>query len=153
MVFDGYHPEIGANPANDAANTLLKAFDISLNGTLLGEIEYFNYTTWNYHLPYLKETRIQAVPSSSSLMQGVDGPINLYSAVAIKGGDPIALYNSSAVMAEKKVGRGQIIIVGDHTIFRNFVRYEPVFAYPDPGLKRFVENVLATIGGREQNGV
>jgi hypothetical protein len=153
MVFDGYHSEIGADPSNDAANTLLQAFDIAFNGTLLGEIQYFNYTTWNYHLPYMRESKIQATPRNGSLTEGVEGAINLYSAVEIIGGDPIAVYNSSTVMAIKRVGRGQVIVVGDHTIFRNFVRYEPVFSYPDPGFKRFFENVLVSIGGGEENGV
>jgi hypothetical protein len=153
ILFDGYHSEIGADPSNKAANSLLRAFDMGLNGTLLGEIMYFNYTTWNYHLPYLKNTKISAKPLNSSLTQGISGNINLYSAVEVLGGDPVALYNSTAVIASKKVGYGQVIVVGDHTIFRNFVRYEPTFRYPDPGLKRLLENMLITLGGKEQNGI
>jgi len=153
IVFDGYHSEIGADPSNEAANSLLGAFDMSLNGTLLGEIMYFNYTTWDYHLPYMKETKIYAKPLNSSLTQGINGDINLYSAVEILGGDPVALYNSTVVIASKKVGRGQVIVIGDHTIFRNFVRYEPVFRYPDPGFKKLIENILISLGGKEQNGI
>lgn len=153
IVFDGYHSEIGADPSNYAANSLLSAFDMSLNGTLLGEIMYFNYTTWNYHLPYMRDTKLYATPLNSSLTQGISGNINLYSAVEILGGDPVALYNSSVVIASKKVGRGQVIVIGDHTIFRNFVSYEPVFSYPDPGFKRLLENIFISIGGKEQNGI
>lgn len=153
MLFDGYHSEIGADPSNRAANSLLNAFDMSLNGTLLGEIMYFNYTTWNYHLPYMMDTKISAKPLNSSLTQGISEDISLYSAVEILGGDPVALYNSTVVIASKNVGRGKVIVIGDHTIFQNFVRYEPVFSYPDPGFKRLLENILISLGGKEQNGI
>lgn len=153
IVFDGYHFDISANQSSHPVNTLLKDFGMSLNETLLGDMSYFNYTTWGYHLPYMKETRIAARPLKNPLMNNVNGNITMYSAVEVMGGTPIALYNNTPVMAARKIGKGEIVVVGDHTIFRNFVEYEPVFSYPDPNLKKFTENLLTSIGGREENGL
>lgn len=154
IVFDGYHMDVPANLSNGAANALMSSFGMALNSTLLGEISYFNYTTWGYHLPYMKNARISAQPLKDPLMKDIPGNITMYSAVEVMGGTPIALYNNTTpVMAEKSVGQGRIVVVGDHTIFRKFVEYEPVFSYPDPNLKKFVENLFVSIGGREQNGV
>jgi hypothetical protein len=78
----------------------------------------------------------------------------MYSATEVLGGNPIATYgNSTPVMAVKKIGQGEVIVVGDHTIFKNFVEYEPVFSYPDPNLKLFLENLFKSMGGREQDGI
>ncbi len=153
IVFDGYHSDISADQSGHPVNTLLNNFGMSLNETLLGDISYFNYTTWGYHLPYMKETRIAVRPLKNPLMDSVNGNITMYSAVEVMGGTPIALYNNTPVVAVKKIGKGQIVVVGDHTIFKNFVQYEPVFSYPDPNLKKFTENLLTSIGGREENGL
>jgi hypothetical protein len=153
IVFDGYHSNMGADPSNRAANSLLNSFGFKLNESLLGEVNYFNYTTWGFHLPYATNTWIQARPLVDPLTKDIDGNISFYSAVEVVGGDPVAIYNSTFVIATKKVGLGRVLVVGDHTIFRNFVRYEPVFSYPDPGLKKFIENLLISLGGREENGV
>ncbi|MDM7913597.1 MAG: hypothetical protein QUS09_10920, partial [Methanotrichaceae archaeon] len=154
VVFDGYHSDTPANTSNNAANSLIKDFGLYLNGSLLGEISYFNYTTWGFNLPYMQQTRIQITPQNDSLMKDIGGNITAYSAVEVLGGTPLALYNGTTpVMAVQEFGKGRIIVVGDHTIFREFVRYEPVFAYPDPNLKKFVENLFVSIGGREENGV
>jgi hypothetical protein len=144
---------MGADPSNRAANSLLNSFGFKLNESLLGEVNYFNYTTWGFHLPYATNTWIQARPLVDPLTKDIDGNISFYSAVEVVGGDPVAIYNSTFVIATKKVGLGRVLVVGDHTIFRNFVRYEPVFSYPDPGLKKFIENLLISLGGREENGV
>ncbi|MFB3763916.1 MAG: hypothetical protein ACE14P_01555 [Methanotrichaceae archaeon] len=153
IVFDGYHSDISSDQSSHPVNTLLNDFGMSMNETLLGEISYFNYTTWGYHLPYMKETRIGVRPLKNPLMNEVGGNITMYSAVEVMGGTPIALYNNTPVMAVKKIGKGQIIVVGDHTIFKNFVQYEPIFSYPDPNLLKFTENLLSSIGGREENGL
>lgn len=153
IVFDGYHSDISADQLSHPANTLLSDFGLSLNENLLGEISYFNYTTWGYHLPYMKETRISTRPLKDSLMKDVDGNITMYSAVEVLGGTPIALYNTTPVMAVKNIGRGRIIVIGDHTIFRKFVEYEPIFSYPDPNLKKFVDNLFVSMEGREENGI
>jgi uncharacterized membrane protein len=163
IVFDGYHSDTPADQSNYwgstedqsnyAANMLLSEFGMSLNKTLLGDISYFNYTTWGYHLPYMKDARIEARPLNDPLMNGVNGNITMYSAAEVIGGTPIALYNTTPVMAVKKIGNGRVVVVGDHTIFQNFVEYEPVFSYPDPNLKKFLENLLVSIGGREENGI
>lgn len=153
-VFDGYHSDTPANTSNEAANSLIKNFGLHLNGTLLGEISYFNYTTWGFNLPYMMQTRIQTVPQDDPLMKNLGGNITMYSAVEVLGGTPLAMYNGTApVIVLKNVGDGRIIVVGDHTIFKEFVRYEPVFSYPDPNLKKFIENMYMSIGGREANGV
>ena len=153
LVCDGYHMETPMNHTNEAANSLLRDFDISLPGELLGETTYFTTTTWNYTPAYWVETEILAKPVDSPLMQDVEGNITLYSAVEVQGGTPIAVYNSTPVIVVKNIGQGQLVVVGDHTILRNFVKYEPVFSFPDPDLKRFIENIFVFIGGREQNGV
>ena len=153
ILFDGYHSDTSAHQLNDAANSLLKKFDIALNNTLLGEISYFNDTTWGYHLPYWKEAKIAVKPLNDQLMNNVDGNITMYSAVEVLGGTPIALYKSMPVISQKRIGRGQIIVVGDHTVFKDFVKYEPTFYYPDPNLKKFIENLFVSMGGKEQNGV
>ncbi len=77
----------------------------------------------------------------------------MYSAVEVIGGTPIAFYNATPVMAQKYVEKGRIIVIGDHTIFRNFVEYEPIFSYPDPNLLQFIKNLFASLGGRVQNGI
>ena len=153
LVCDGYHMETPMNHTNEAANSLLRDFDISLRGELLGEVSYFKNTTWNYTPAYRIETKIEAKPVDSPLMQDVEGNITLYSAVEVQGGTPIAVYNSTPVIVVKNIGQGQLVVVGDHTILRNFVKYEPVFSFPDPELKRFIENIFVFLGGREQNGV
>ena len=153
ILFDGYHSDTSAHQLNDAANSLLKKFDIAVNNTLLGESSYFNDTTWGYHLPYWKEAKIAVKPLNDQLMNNVDGNITMYSAVEVLGGTPIALYKSMPVISQKRIGRGQIIVVGDHTVFKDFVKYEPTFYYPDPNLKKFIENLFVSMGGKEQNGV
>ncbi len=157
IVFDGYHSDTPANTSNSAANSLINGFDLYLNGSLLGEISYFNYTSWGFNLPYMQQTRIPVAPvapENNSLVEGIDGNITMYSAVEVLGGTPLAMYNSTApVIVLQDYGRGRIIVVGDHTIFREFVRYEPVFSYPDPNLKKFVDNLFVSIGGREENGI
>jgi len=154
VVFDGYHSDTPANTSNSAANSLIKNFGLYLNGSLLGEINYFNYTTWGFNLPYLQQTRIQIVPQGGSLMKDIGGNITMYSAVEVLGGTPIALYNNTTpVMALQNLGSGRIIVIGDHTIFKEFVRYEPVFSYPDPNLKKFIDNLFMSMGGREENGI
>jgi hypothetical protein len=154
VVFDGYHSDTPANTSNSAANSLIKNFGLYLNGSLLGEISYFNYTTWGFNLPYLQQTRIGIVPQDGPLMKDIDGNITMYSAVEILGGTPLALYNNTTpVMALQSLGSGRIIVIGDHTIFKEFVRYEPVFSYPDPNLKKFIDNLFMSMGGREENGI
>ncbi len=157
VVFDGYHADTPANTSNEAANSLIKDFGLYLNGSLLGEISYFNYTTWGFNLPYMVEARIQARPQDTQnnpLMKGLAGNITMYSAVEVLGGKPIALYNNTTpVIVTRDLGRGRVIVVGDHTIFQNFVEYEPIFRYPDPNLKKFVDNLFMSIGGREENGI
>lgn len=154
VVFDGYHSETPSNTSNKAANSLIEGFNLYLNGTLLGEISYFNYTTWGFNLPYMMQTRISVVPQDDPLMKDLGGDITMYSAVEVIGGTPLALYNNTApVIVLQDVGSGRVIVVGDHTIFKEFVRYEPVFSYPDPNLKKFIENLFVSIGGREANGV
>jgi uncharacterized membrane protein len=154
VVFDGYHSDTPANTSSNAANSLVKNFGLYFNGSLLGDISYFNYTTWGFNLPYMQQTRIQTTPQNDPLMKDIGGNITMYSAVEVLGGTPLALYNDTTpVMATQKLGKGRIIVVGDHTIFREFVRYEPVFAYPDPNLKKFIENLFVSIGGREENGI
>jgi hypothetical protein len=154
VVFDGYHSDTPSNTSNNAANSLLKDFGLYLNGSLLGEISYFNYTTWGFNLPYLQQTRIGIVPQADPLMKDIDGNITMYSAVEILGGTPLALYNNTTpVMALQSLGSGRIIVIGDHTIFKEFVRYEPVFSYPDPNLKKFIDNLFMSMGGREENGI
>jgi hypothetical protein len=87
-------------------------------------------------------------------MKDIDGNITMYSAVEILGGTPLALYNNTTpVMALQSLGSGRIIVIGDHTIFKEFVRYEPVFSYPDPNLKKFIDNLFMSMGGREENGI
>jgi hypothetical protein len=87
-------------------------------------------------------------------MKDIDGKITMYSAVEILGGTPLALYNNTTpVMALQSLGSGRIIVIGDHTIFKEFVRYEPVFSYPDPNLKKFIDNLFMSMGGREENGI
>ncbi len=153
VLFDGYHADTSASQSNDAANSLLRGFGFHLNGLLLGEISYFNNTTWGYRLPYLRETRIQARPEDVPLMSNVSGNITMYSAVEVSGGEPIAFWNGVPVIAQKKVGSGRVVVIADHTIFREFVKYEPVFSYPDPNLKRFIENLFVSLGGREEDGI
>ena len=153
IVFDGYHAETSRSQTNHAANSLLQTFGLHLNETLLGRMSYMNNTTWGYRLPYRIEATIQARPSVDPLMENISGSINMYSAVEVIGGTPIAFYNTTPVMAMKNVGGGKIIVIGDHTIFRNFVEYEPTFRYPDPNLLQFIENLFATLGGRRQNGI
>lgn len=154
VVFDGYHSDTPANTSNNAANSLIKDFGLYLNGSLLGEISYFNYTTWGFNLPYLQQTRIGIVPQDNPLMKDIHGNITMYSAVEILGGTPLALYNNTTpVMALQSLGSGRIIVIGDHTIFKEFVRYEPVFSYPDPNLKKFIDNLFMSMGGREENGI
>lgn len=154
VVFDGFHAEIPSDPGNAAANSLLVPLGMRLNDSLLGEISYFNYTTWGYNLPYMKETRIGARSLQDPLMDGIWGNITMYSATEVLGGSPIATYgNSTPVMAVEDIGQGKVIVVGDHTIFKNFVEYEPVFSYPDPNLKLFLENLFKSMGGREQDGI
>ncbi len=154
IVCDGYHHlETPKNRTNDAANSLLRNFDISLRGELLGEVSYFKNTTWNYAPAYRIETKIEAKPIDNLLMQDVEGNITLYSAVEVEGGTPIALYNSIPVIAVKNIGNGKLLVVGDHTLFKNFVKYEPVFSYPDPNLKRFIENIFVFLGGKEEDGI
>lgn len=157
VVFDGYHSDTPANTSNVAANSLIKDFGLYLNGSLLGEISYFNYTTWGFNLPYMVEARIQARPQDTQnnpLMKGLGGNITVYSAVEVLGGKPIALYNNTTpVIVTKDLGRGRVIVVGDHTIFQNFVEYEPIFRYPDPNLKKFIDNFFISLGGREENGI
>lgn len=154
VVFDGYHSDTPSNTSNNAANSLIKDFGLYLNGSLLGEISYFNYTTWGFNLPYLQQTRIGIVPQDGPLMKDIDGNITMYSAVEVLGGTPLALYNNTTpVMALKSLGSGRIIVIGDHTIFKEFVRYEPVFSYPDPNLKKFIDNLFMSMGGREENGI
>jgi uncharacterized membrane protein len=154
VVFDGYHSDTPSNTSNNAANSLIKDFGLYLNGSLLGEISYFNYTTWGFNLPYLQQTRIGIVPQDGPLMKDIDGNITMYSAVEILGGTPLALYNNTTpVMALQSLGSGRIIVIGDHTIFKEFVRYEPVFSYPDPNLKKFIDNLFMSMGGREENGI
>jgi hypothetical protein len=153
VVFDGYHADTSANRTNYAANSMLQDFGLYLNETLLGNMSFFNNTTWGYQLPYKLEPTIQVRPSACSLMSNISGDMRMYSAVEVVGGTAIAYYNDTPVMAFKNIGRGKIIIVGDHTIFRHFVQYEPRFSYPDPNLKQFVENLFASLGGRKQNGI
>ena len=153
VVCDGYHMETPSNKGNDAANSLLKTFDIALQGELLGEIGYFTNMTWNYTPAYWVEAEIPATPLEHPLMQEIEEDITLYSAVEVQGGTPIALYNATPVMAIKQLGKGQVLVIGDHTILREFVEYEPVFSFPDPELKRFIENIFSFLGGREQHGL
>jgi uncharacterized membrane protein len=154
VVFDGYHSDTPANTSNHAANSLIEDFGMYLNGSLLGEISYFNYTTWGFNLPYMQLTRIQIVPQNDPLMKDIGGNITMYSAVEVLGGTPLALYNNTTpVMALQSLGNGRIIVIGDHTIFKEFVRYEPVFSYPDPSLKKFIDNLFLSMGGREENGI
>jgi hypothetical protein len=154
VVFDGFHAEIPSDPGNAAANSLLSPFGLYLNDSVLGELSYFNYTTWGYNLPYMKEIRIGVRPLQDPLMDDVYGNITMYSATEVLGGSPIAMYgNSTPAMALERIGDGKVIVVGDHTIFRNFVEYEPIFSYPDPNLKKFIENLFESLGGREQDGI
>jgi hypothetical protein len=153
IVFDGYHSETPLDPSGTAANSLLRGFDLHLNNSLLGEISYMNYTTWGYHLPYMREATIQVQPLDHPLTKDIDGKITMYSAVEVSGGEPIAQYGDTPVIAVKKVGDGQVIVVADHTVFRNFVEYEPVFSYGDPNLKTFIENLFESMGGREADGI
>ncbi len=153
IVFDGYHMDTSRSQTNVAANSLLQTFGLHLNDTLLGNMSYMNSTTWGYRLPYRIEATIQARPSQDPIMENISGNISMYSAVEVTGGTPIAFYDSTPVMAQKNVEGGKIIVIGDHTIFRNFVEYEPTFSYPDPNLLQFIENLLASLGGRRQNGI
>ena len=153
IVFDGYHSDTSRSQTNDAANSLLQSFGLHLNERLLGKMSYMNNTTWGYRLPYRIEATIEITPSSDPLMKNINGSINMYSAVEVIGGTPIAFYNATPVMALKNVGGGRIIVIGDHTIFRNFVEYEPTFSYPDPNLLQFIKNLFSSLGGRIQNGI
>jgi len=153
VVFDGFHSEIPSDPGNAAANSLLSEFGIYLNNSLLGEISYFNYTTWGYNLPYMRETRIGVRPLQDPLTVGLNGNITMYSATEILGGSPVALYNTTPAIVVERLGGGEVIVIGDHTIFQKFVEYEPVFSYPDPNLKIFIQNLFESLGGREQNGI
>ena len=141
------------NALKKASNTLLETFNISLCSELLGETSYFGNTTWNYELAYRTEARIRANPLDSELMHNVNGDITMYAAVEIQGGTPISTYNDKPVIVVKNFGRGYVLVIAEHTIFRNFVEYEPVFHYPDPNLKKFIENILISLGGKEQIGV
>lgn len=152
ILFDGYHSDTAADQTNQAANSLLQGFGMHLEGRLLGEISYQNTTTWGFRLPYMRETKIQVRPANYSLMKGVE-EITMYSAEEISGGLPIAFYNLSPVAASERLGRGRIVVMADHTVFRNFVQYEPTFDYPEKGLKNFIENLFISLGGREQNGI
>jgi hypothetical protein len=152
LIFDGYHAETPEDPSVAASNSLLEAFGLRLGGSLLGEMTYFNRTAWGFPLAYMMNPVFQARPSDHPLMNGT-GNITMYSAVEVQGGIPLAYYRETPVMAIKEVGLGRVIAVGDHTIFRNFVSYEPVFSYPDPGLKRFTENLLQSVGGRARDGL
>jgi hypothetical protein len=153
IVFDGYHAETPMKTSNIAANSLLESFNISLYSELLGETSYFGNTTWNYEMAYRTESKIEAKPLDSELMQNVNGSITMHAAVEIHGGTPISTYDGKPVIAVKNAGRGYVLVVAEHTIFRNFVKYEPVFTYPDPNLKKFIENTLVFLGGEEQIGV
>jgi len=152
LVFDGYHSETPEDPSNLASNSLLEAFSFRLGGSLLGEMTYFNKTDWGFPLAYMMNPIFQALPADHPLMNGT-GNITMYSAVEVQGGVPLAYYGETPVMALKQIGLGRVIVVGDHTIFRNFVSYEPVFSYLDPGLKRFTENLLQSMGGRARDGL
>jgi len=153
IVFDGYHAETPTSTSSEAANTLLETFNISLCSELLGETSYFGNTTWNYELAYRVESEIEARPVDSELMRNVNNTIRMYAAVEIHGGTALSTYNSKPVIVAKNVGGGYVLVVADHTIFRRIVEYEPVFRYPDPDLKVFIENILVFLGGEEQIGV
>jgi hypothetical protein len=152
LIFDGYHPETPEDPSVAASNSLLESFGLRLGGSLLGEMTYFNKTAWGFPLAYMMNPVFQASPADHPLMNGT-GSITMYSAVEVQGGVPLAYYGETAVMAIKDVGLGRVIVVGDHTIYRNFVSYEPAFSYPEPGLKRFTENLLQSMGGRARDGL
>jgi hypothetical protein len=152
LVFDGYHSETPEDPSPAASNSLLEAFGMHLGSSLLGEMTYFNETAWGFPLAYMMNPIFQARPADHPLMNGTEN-ITMYSAVEVQGGVPLAFYGEKPVMAIKEEGLGRIIVVGDHTVFRNFVSYEPVFSYPDPGLKRFTENLLQSMGGRARDGL
>lgn len=152
IIFDGYHTETAASQTNDAANSLLQGYEMHLNGAPLGEISYQNNTTWGFKLPYAREMKIQVRPGNDTLMKGID-EIIMYSAEQISGGHPLAYYNLSPVIAQESIGRGRVIVIADHTVFQNIVEYEPVFRYPDEGLKKLMENLFISLGGREQNGI
>lgn len=152
ILFDGYHTDTAAAQTNDAANSLLQDFGMHLEGAPLGKISYQNNTTWGFKLPYMRETTIRVRPVNASLTKGIN-EIIMYSAEGISGGDPLAYYNLTPVMASENIGRGRLIVIADHTIFRNIVEYEPVFRYPDEGLKRLIERLFISLGGREQNGI
>jgi hypothetical protein len=152
MVFDGYHAETPTRTSNDAGNSLLKAFDISLSGQLLGETSYAGNTTWDYEIADQIEATLKAKPTSNELMNGVNGSIAMYSATEVQGGTPIAIYNDKPVITIKNIGKGYVLVIGDHTIFRNIAEYEPVFRYLDLNLKQFIENIFTFLGGKEQFG-
>jgi len=152
LVFDGYHTEMQEDPSAEASNSLLEALGLVLGSSLLGEMTYFNQTAWGFPLAYMVNPVIQARPADHPLMNGT-GVLTLYSAVEVEGGKPLAYYGETPVMATKEIGLGRVIVVGDHTVFRNFVSYEPVFSYPDPGWKRFTENLLQSLGGRARDGI
>jgi len=152
IVFDGYHAETSTKTSNDAGNSLLKGFEISLSGQLLGETSYSENTTWNYGTAYRINATVEAKPTSNKLMGGVNGSITMYSATEVQGGTPIAAYNDKPVIAIKNVGKGYVLVIGDHTIFRNVVEYKPVFHYLDLNLKQFIENIFTSLGGKEQFG-
>jgi uncharacterized membrane protein len=152
LVFDGYHSETPEDPSTAASNSLLEAFGLRLGSSLLGEMTYFNETAWGFPLAYMVNPVIQARPADHPLMNGT-GMLTLYSAVEVAGGVPLAYYGQTPVMAIKEFGLGRVIVVGDHTVFRNIVSYEPVFSYPDPGWKRYTENLLQSLGGRAEDGL
>jgi uncharacterized membrane protein len=152
LVFDGYHSETPEDTSTAASNSLLEPFGLRLGSSLLGEMTYFNQTAWGFPLAYMVNPVIQVRPADHPLMNGT-GLLTLYSAVEVAGGVPLAYYGQAPVMAIKEFGLGRVIVVGDHTVFRNFVSYEPVFSYPDPGWKRFTENLLQSMGGRARDGL
>ena len=73
--------------------------------------------------------------------------------IIIWKGKKIVVDGHTRLLAAKNVGRGYVLVVADHTIFRRIVEYEPAFRYPDPDLKKFIENILVFLGGEEQIGV
>jgi len=153
IVFDGYHADTPTKTSNDAGNSLLKTFNMSLSGQLLGETSYSGNTTWNYETAYRIETRVEAKPASSELMNDVNGSITMYSATQVQGGTPIAAYKDKPVISIKNIEKGYVLVIGDHTIFRNIAEYEPAFRYIDLNLKQFIENIFTLLGGKEQFGV
>ena len=152
IVFDGRHAETPLAQGNEAANSLLSCFDMRL-GEPIGEVSYFGNTSWNYTMAYWFEARQEVSPTGGELMKGVNGNITVYSALEVIGGNPLATWRGKAVISEKDYGSGKVLVIGDHTVLRDFVKYEPVFSFPDPELKQFIENIFSILlGGEEQKG-